>query len=156
MLRPLVGACVLTALAAGCAGRDDAVARTTSVSAPQDRLTDADLEKLMQRIGPGYQSLRKMLQDGALENAAREAQQLAELFGGVEKFWTQHRRPDAASRAGEARSAATQVAGNAAAGDGTGAVAAAEQMGGVCKQCHGTYRESDGQGGYRIKPGVLQ
>ena len=140
----------------GCANKGDAVAQTTGAPEAQTQLNEKDLEQLMQKIGPTYQSLRKNLTADALPDAGKDAQQLAELFGGVEKFWTQHNRPDAVKWASEARNYASETAGSAVGGDPAKANAAASNMSSACKQCHGTYRESDGQGGYRIKPGVLQ
>jgi cytochrome c556 len=140
---------------AACAGKRDEVADATGKTDPQARMRPQDFEQLMQKIGPTYQSLRKTLEGNDMDEAGKQAQQLAELFGGVEKFWTQYNRPDAMKWAGEARTFASEAAGTAAAGNAAKATAAAETLGGACKQCHGTYRESDGQGGYRIKPGVL-
>jgi cytochrome c553 len=54
-----------------------------------------------------------------------------------------------------ARMAATEAAGAAAAGDGMKALAAANTMAAQCKQCHGMYREGDAQTGFHIKPGVI-
>lgn len=142
-------------IASGCANRSDEVADATGKSEAQERLAAPDLEQLMQKIGPTYQSLRKNLQAGATAEAGKEAGELGELFGGVEKFWAQHDKQEPVKFAQQARTYASEVAGSAAAGDGPKATAVAENMGGVCKQCHGTYRESDGQGGYRIKAGVL-
>jgi cytochrome c556 len=157
MRRYVVATVALIGILAGaCATKKDEVADTTGKSEPQATMTPQDLEQLMQKIGPGYQGLRKTLQGTDTGDAAKQAQQLAELFGGVEKFWTQHNRPDAVKWAGEARTQASNAAGAAVAGDAAKANAAAENLGGACKQCHGTYRESDGQGGYRIKPGVIQ
>jgi cytochrome c556 len=153
-MRYWIAACVVALASAGCANKN-AVETTTGKGEAQTSLDAPDLEQLMKKIGPTYQSLRKNLQDNGTDAAAKDAQQLGDLFGGVEKFWEQHKKPDAVKLAGQARTAATETAGAAAAGDATKAAAAAENMGGACKQCHGTYRESDGQGGYRIKPGVL-
>jgi hypothetical protein len=155
-MRIHVAIAVLTmGIAAGaCANRDE-VAQTTGKDEPQSRMSAQDLEQLMQKIGPTFQTIRKHLQANETAEAGKQAQQLAELFGGVEKFWTQHNRSDAMKWAGQARTYASEVAGAAVGGDPAKASAVAENMGGVCKQCHGTYRESDGQGGYRIKPGVV-
>jgi hypothetical protein len=148
---------LITGIAAGaCASKGDAIAATTGQTEPQAEMAPQDLEQLMQKIGPTYSSLRKDLQAGDTAAAGKQAQQAAELFGGVEKFWTQQKRPDAVKWAGQARTYASEAPGSAVAGDAAKASAAAENMGSACKQCHGTYRESDGQGGYRIKPGVLQ
>ena len=138
----------------GCSHKNS-VATTTGKAEPQATLTAADFEQLMQKIGPTYQSLQKSLKENAAEPAAKEAQQLGDLFGGAEKFWTQHNRADAIKFSQQARTYATEAAGAAAAGDVAKATTIASNMGGTCKQCHGAYRESDGQGGYRIKPGVL-
>jgi cytochrome c556 len=140
-----VAVCVVALASFGCATRD-AVGKATGENAAQTRLTEKDLEQLMQKIVQGNQT----------DNVAKTAQQLGDLFGGVEKFWTQHNRADAVKFAQQARAYASETAGAAAAGDAAKASAAAGNIGGACKQCHGTYRESDGQGGYRIKPGVLQ
>jgi cytochrome c556 len=128
----------------------------TGMSAPaQARLTAQNLEELMKKIGPSYKTLTEQLHANETAAAGKEAQQLAEWFGGVEKFWTQQSRPDAVKFAESARTFSSDAAGAAAAGNGNKATAAANSLGGVCKQCHGSYRESDGQGGYRIKPGIV-
>jgi cytochrome c556 len=120
---------------------------------PQTRLTPANLEALMQTIGPGYQALQDHLQSANAAEAADEARQLSERFGDVEKFWAQRNRDDAVKWAGTARTLASDAAGAAATGDVRKAAAAATRLGEACKQCHGTHRESDGQGGYRIRAG---
>jgi cytochrome c556 len=151
----IVIALILGCLSGSCATKNDEVAETTGKTEPQTRMSPQDLEQLMQKIGPTYQSLRKTLEGTNIADAAKPAQQLGDLFGGVEKFWTQHNRADAVKWAGEARTYASEAAGTAAAGNTAKATAAVDNLGGVCKQCHGTYRESDGQGGYRIKAGVV-
>jgi cytochrome c556 len=140
------------------AGATTGTAGTANTSGAQAaaRMTEQDYEKLMKQVGPTYQSLRKNLQDNKIADAAKEAQQLAELFGNVEKFWAQNNREDAVKWAAQARTYAAEAAGAATAGDAAKANAAAGNMGGACKSCHGTYRESDGAGGYRIKPGVIK
>jgi cytochrome c556 len=149
-------ACCIVLLLAGCAERVTTGTAAPSAGTPATRMTEQDYEQLMEQIGPAFQALRKNLQGGGnTDDAAKEAKNLAELFGGVEKFWTEHKVEDATKWAAMARTHASNAAGAAAAGNTDKAAASAENMGGACKQCHGTYRESDGQGGYRIKPGVI-
>lgn len=138
---------------AACAGRSSPAGPAgTGMSAPaQTQLTPQNLEELMKKIGPTYQSLVTHLQANDTAEAAKEAQQLAEWFGGVEKFWAQRDREQAVKWAGQARTQASEAAGAAVTGDGDKAAAAASNMSAACKQCHGTYRESDGAGGYRIR-----
>ena len=124
----------------------------TGESAPaQAQLRPENLEELMKKIGPAYKSLTEHLDANDTAASAKEAQQLAQWFGGVEKFWAQRKRDDAVKWADQARTYASEAAGAAATGDARKAAAAAQSMSGACKQCHGTYRESDGAGGYRIR-----
>jgi cytochrome c556 len=99
--------------------------------------------------------LRKKADAGAAADAAKDAQQLAELFGNVERFWAQHKKADAVKWAQQARTYASDAAGAAATNNAEKVRTAANNMGGMCKQCHGTYRQGDAQAGFRIKPGVL-
>ena len=148
-------ALVIAVTVAACAERPTTGTAAPGPDTPATRMTAADYESLMEQVGPAYQSLRANLQADDAGAATTDARRLAELFGGVEKFWTEHERADAVAWASTARTHAADAAGAAAAGDLARAAAAAGNMGGACKQCHGAYRESDGQGGYRIKPGVI-
>jgi cytochrome c556 len=112
-------------------------------------------EAAMKGIAQSNGALQKNLKGNMLMDAAKDAQQLATLFGEVERFWTQNNKPDAVKLAQTARTGATEVAGAAAAGDQAKALAAAGNLGGTCKQCHGVYREGDPQAGFRIKAGTI-
>jgi cytochrome c556 len=128
-------------------------------SAGKSGLGDMNEEYLktrMEQIGPGSQALRKALESRQAQDATKQAQQLAELFGEVEKFWAFHKKPDATKWAQEARKLAAESAGAATAGNLEKATAAANGMGGDCKQCHAAYREGTPETGFRIKRGVLQ
>jgi cytochrome c556 len=69
----------------------------------------------------------------------------------VERFWTQHKKDDAMKLAATARQGASDVVAATGAGDQMKAQMAAGNLGGTCKQCHGTYREGTPQEGFRIK-----
>lgn len=135
------------------------------------RMTEQDYEAIMKKVGPTYMSMQKNLEGGEANVAAKEAQQLAELFGEAEKFWTQHNMQDAARWAQRARAYATEIPSAVAAAEAFArldgrvqtpvqlrmkrARAAATNMGAMCKQCHGAYREGNETTGFRIKPGAL-
>jgi hypothetical protein len=118
-------------------------------------LTPADLQAAMKTIGGRYGAMLKKLKENDGAGAAADGKELATQFGTVERFWTQHNKPDAVKLAQEARTNASSAAGAAAANDIPKATAAAQNMGGACKQCHGMYREGDATTGFRIKPGVI-
>jgi hypothetical protein len=119
------------------------------------RMTADDLDARMKVIGPTSGTLRTKLMSNQLADAAKDAQTLAAAFADVERFFQQNNKSDALMLAQQARTAASQAAGAATAGDQMKAQAAATSMQSVCGQCHRVYREGDAQTGYRIKAGAL-
>jgi cytochrome c556 len=115
----------------------------------------AQHEMAMKSISQANGALQKAIKSNALADAGKQAQELATLFGEVERFWQQNNKPDAVTLAQTARTGATEVAGAAAAGDQMKAMMAAGNLGGTCKQCHGLYREGDPKTGYNIKAGTV-
>jgi hypothetical protein len=136
-----------------------AVAAVDGVQSPSqaaERLTPADLDERMRKIGPAADSLRMALIENRLGEAAKEAQEIALWFGDVEKFWAQNARPDAVTWSQRARRAATDTAGAAAGGDRVKALAGSKTLLANCDMCHAAYREADGHRGFRIKAGALR
>ena len=135
------------------------------------KMTEQDYEAIMKKVGPTYVSMRKNLEGGEVTVAAKEAQQLAELFGEAEKFWAQYNTRDAVNWAQRARTHATEISSAVAAAEAFArldrrvqtpvqlrlrrARTAATNMGAMCTQCHGTYREGNEATGFHIKPGAL-
>jgi cytochrome c556 len=154
-MRILSGILVLTfGLSVGCASTSS----TTGVggsTAVQARMTEADYDALMKKVGPTNGMMQKALKSGDLDSGGKSAQQLAMLFVDVERFWTQYKIKDAMMWAAEAQKYAKQAAAAAQAGDQMKAVEAATSLLGDCKQCHGTYRMGSQEAGFMIKPGVL-
>ena len=158
-----------TPAAPGTAASDAAGASPSQQAAA--KMTEQDYEAIMKKVGPTYASMRKNLNAGEVANTAKDAPQLAELFGQAEKFWAQYNRQDAVKWARAARTYATEIASAMASVEGflrleprvqqgiqirlNRANTAATNMGAMCKQCHGTYREGDEATGFRIKPGAL-
>ena len=169
-MRIFYGALTLTlAASVACAGRTTTSTTTTAGttgatasatasatagaggSQAAERLTVADLDARMKEINQHNQAMRKQLMGGMTADAAKEATELVTLFGDVERFWAQRNRNDAVKWAQDARTFATEAAGAATANDAMKATQAANNMLGSCKMCHGTYREMDPAGGFRIK-----
>lgn len=109
----------------------------------------------MKNISSTNAAMGMKIMNNQLPEAAKDAQQLASIFGDVEKFWTQNNKPDGVMWAQQGRSNASELAGALAAGDAMKAAASRKQMGASCTSCHMTYREGSPQtGGYTIKAGV--
>jgi len=164
----MICAIVILALvsSAACAGRTDTATTSTGTGATASassgaeaqaatRLTPQDLESRMKDIGTTFPAMRMHIMANQLDDAAKEAEQLAVWFGDVERFWAQQSKADAVKWAQEARTVATEVAAASTAKDAMKAGQAATNMQGTCKQCHGTYREADPAGGFRLKAGVI-
>ena len=159
----LIAAASVVAVTTACGGREDVAAATTPAAATTQapspaavQLTAADLQDRMQKIGAAAAAAQMHLTGKRLPDTAKEAQDVATLFGDVEKFWAQNNRSDAVAWAQQARKAATEFAGAAAAGDAMKSQVAATSMMGNCRMCHDAYREPDGRGGFRLKAGVIR
>jgi cytochrome c556 len=107
-------------------------------------------EAAMKQIAQANGALQKLIKANDLMGATAQAQTLETQFTLVEQFWSQRKKPDAAMLAQTARQGAMDTAAAAKAGDQMKAQMAAGNIGGTCKQCHGTYREGDAQTGFRI------
>ena len=135
------------------------------------KMTEQDYDAIMKKVGAAHASMRKNLDSGEVTGAAKDPQQLAELFGEAEKFWAQHKKQDAVKWSQMARTYATEIADALTAAEGflkldariqrgtqlrmTRARTTATNLADTCKQCHATYREGDEAKGFRIKPGTL-
>jgi hypothetical protein len=113
-------------------------------------------EGYMKNLSSVNAALGMKIMDNQLAEAAKDAQQMATLFGDIEKFWAQNNKPDGVMWAQQGRQNATDTAGALAAGDAMKATAARKQMAASCTSCHMTYREGSPQtGGYTLKAGVF-
>jgi len=128
---------------AQAAGRAGGAAGGATVSIEQH-------EAAMKQIAQANGALQKLIKANDLMGATAQAQTLETQFTLVEQFWSQRKKPDAAMLAQTARQGAMDTAAAAKAGDQMKAQMAAGNIGGTCKQCHGTYREGDAQTGFRI------
>jgi cytochrome c556 len=154
-MRILTGVVVLAlGFSISCAGRTSTTTGGGG-AATQARMTEADYDALMKKVGPTNGGMRKAIMSNQLADAGKNAQQLAMLFGDAERFWTQYKIMDAAKIAAEAQRNAKETAAAAASGDQMKTQMAADNLLGQCKQCHGMYRTGSQEAGFMIKPGVL-
>lgn len=142
-----------------------------TASQPPAPISEKEYEAIMKKVGPAFASMSKNLDGGEVDRAAKDAQQLSDLFGEAEKFWAGHKREDAVNWAQAARRHAAEIAAGITAARGylrsdpriqsgvqarlSRARKSVTTLGTVCQQCHTTYREGDATAGYRIKPSAL-
>ncbi len=141
----LVSSAILVTLTLGgvCAG--------LSAQAPGQTVTIEQHEAAMKQIAQSNGAMQKLIKANDLMAAGKEAQTLVTQFTLVERFWTQNKKDDAMKLAAAARQGASDVVAATGAADQMKAQMAAANLGGTCKQCHGTYREGTPQEGFRIK-----
>jgi len=155
-MRILTGVVVLAlGISIGCAGRTSTTTDGGGGAAAQARMTEADYDAIMKKVGPANGMMRKQIAANMLPDAAMNAQTLAMLFTDAERFWKQHKIMDATQWAADAQKFATATAAAAKAGDQMKAQQAADSLLGQCKMCHGTYRTGSQEAGFMIKAGVL-
>ena len=142
-----------------------------AASQPPGPLTEKEYEAIMKKVGPAFAALSKNLDGGDVDRAAKDAQQLSDLFGEAEKFWKGYKREDAVTWAQAARRHAAEVATGLGAARGylksdskvqsgvqirlSRARTSVTSLGNVCQQCHKAYREGDATTGYHIKASAL-
>ena len=62
-----------------------------AASKPPAPMSEQDYDALMKKVAPAFGAMSKNLDDGDLDRAVKDAQQVSELFTEVQKFWTQHK-----------------------------------------------------------------
>ena len=127
------------------------VSAGVTVDAQANRVTIAQHEAAMKMIAQNAQPMQKAIKSNMLADAGKHAAELERLFTQVEQFWTQHKKDDAMKLAQTAKMGAADVVAAIKANDQAKAMMAAGNLGGTCKQCHGTYREGNPEVGYSIK-----
>ena len=111
---------------------------------------EAELQKGMKSMDQHAGVLRK-LQAKTGDEAASNAEQLVQLYGSMHGFWAKRNVEDAVKWTAEGKTAATELASAAKAGDAAKAEAAFKAVGGTCRSCHTAHREKLPDGTYRIK-----
>jgi len=120
------------------AGASGLVAQGAPVTVEQHAAT---MKMIQQNMGAGMKALK-----GADTAAATTAAgTLATSFATIEMFYTQRNKPDAVKLAQTAKMGAQDAVAALKAGDTMKAQMALGSTQGMCKQCHGMYREGDGK-----------
>lgn len=117
-----------------------------SVSAQDDGAFQKDMKSIDQ-----HAAVLRKLPAKTGEEAAMNADRLANLYGSMKSFWTGRNVEDAAKWSDEGRSAAMELASAAKAGDSAKADTAFKSLSGTCRSCHTAHREKLADGTYKIK-----
>ena len=142
-----------------------------AASKPPGPISEQDYDAIMKKVGPTFTAMSKNLDDGDVDKAVKDAQQLSLLLAETEKFWAQHKREDAVKFAQAARKEADAVVTGVGGARGylksdariqsglqvrlSRARASVGTLRSVCQRCHTAYRAGDVTSGFHIKPGTL-
>ena len=124
---------------------------------PYPIFTEAHLDATMATLGPNVAGVRAALSAGdyatAKERAIRSREQLATTI----TFWRDRDREDAVGwlRAALRHLDALDTALSVEPVDAATAAAIGGEVTEACTACHAVYRESDGDGGFRVKSSAL-
>jgi cytochrome c556 len=109
-------------------------------------------DKAMKRIGPAFTALRQAVAAASGDTAKGDAATLKQGFIDAEAFWKKRDKPDAVKWALDARTHAEALERAVRTNSWDDAKAAATALQQTCSACHGTYRERQDDGSYRVRP----
>jgi hypothetical protein len=127
---------------------------------PPRNAQEVALSTAMKTIGPAFAALRTATGEAkaASDSAAVVAQNAAKLqpaFVQTEKAWDDLGQGSAAEWARTARDHAASIERAAAAGDWDAVKVSSGALNTLCQNCHGSYRERQEDGTFRVKPGAF-
>ena len=127
---------------------------------PPPNAQEVSLSAAMKTIGPAFAALRTASGEAkpASDSAAVVAQNAAKLqpaFVQTEKAWDDLGQSSAAEWARTARDHAASIERAAAAGDWDAVKTSSGALNTLCQNCHGSYRERQEDGTFRVKPGAF-
>jgi hypothetical protein len=120
---------------------------------PPPSSDDLTLTAAMKSIAPAFAALRMAAQESKADVVTENALKLKPAFTQTEAVWDAVGQSPAAQLARDARAHADAIERAAAAGNWDAVKASATALNQVCGSCHGTYRERQDDGTFRMMPG---
>jgi cytochrome c556 len=117
---------------------------------------DISLGAAMKTIGPAFAALRTAAQQSKADLVTENAAKLIPAFSRTETTWDDLGQSPATAWTREAGSHAASIGRDAAAGNWEAVKTSAAALNQLCQNCHGTYREQQEDGTFRLKPGSFQ
>jgi hypothetical protein len=114
---------------------------------------EVSLGAAMKTIGPAFAALQAAAKDSNVDGVAESAVKLQPAFTDVEAIWEDLGQTAAAEWARSARDSAASIEKAVAAGNWDGAKSSAQALNRLCQNCHGSYRDRQDDGAFRIRPG---
>jgi hypothetical protein len=122
---------------------------------PPPTAQEASLSAAMKSISPAFADLRNAGDAANADLVASSVAKLLPAFDRTEAIWDDLGQSSAGQWARDAHERAATIGQAAAAGDWGAVKASAASLNQLCATCHGTYREREDDGTFRIKPGTF-
>jgi cytochrome c556 len=122
---------------------------------PPPSAAEVSLDAAMKAIAPAFAAMRTAAQDSKAADVTENVAKLTPAFTQAETIWDDLGLSPAAELAREARDDAASIERAAAAGNWDAVKTSAGALNQLCTTCHGTYREREEDGTFRIKPGLF-
>ena len=120
---------------------------------PAPSAAEVSLDTAMKTIAPAFAALRTAVQESKADVITENVAKLKPAFTEAETIWDDLGVSFAAELARNAQAHSTSIQGAAAAGNWEAVKTSAVALNQLCTNCHGTYREREEDGTFRIKPG---
>jgi hypothetical protein len=114
---------------------------------------EVSLDAAMKAIAPAFAALRAAAQESNAGGVTENVAKLKPGFTQAEVIWDDLGQSAAAELAREARASSESIEAAAAAGNWEAVKTSAGALNQLCSTCHGTYREREEDGTFRIKAG---
>jgi len=113
------------------------------------------MSEAMKTISPAFTALRAAADEGKADLIAQQVAKLQPAFSTTEAIWDDLGQTAAGQWARDAQDQITAIQHNAAAGNWDGAKYAATKLNQLCTSCHGTFRDPQDDGSFRMKAGTF-
>jgi hypothetical protein len=120
---------------------------------PPPSAAEVSLDTAMKTISPAFAALRTAVQESKANVITENVAKLKPAFTQAETIWDDLGLSPAAELSREAQEHAVSIERAAAAGNWDAVKTSAGALNQLCTNCHGTYREREEDGTFRIKPG---
>jgi hypothetical protein len=113
------------------------------------------MSEAMKTISPAFTALRAAADQANADGVAQQAAKLQPAFTRTETIWDDLGQSSASQWAREAQDQISAIQHGAAAGNWEAAKYAATKLNALCASCHGTFRDPQDDGTYRMKGGTF-
>ena len=133
-----------------------ALAATVTLTAQKVKTVE-DLDKAMKRVGPAQTAVNKAIQATSYGDAKKQLEVIEDGIEDAQNFWVINKKVDGVKMGKDtlAKINALEEALSASTPASAAVTAAFKEVAGSCTACHKTYRTTDENNNFILKPGAI-